>query len=167
MPNEKRVDWDAIRAEYIAGGTSYRKLAKKHNITAGTLTQHAIKEGWVKLREEAVTKAIANAQQKTASASADNAVTAARIRAKLLFLLESRTDEVIKEMSSGTASRKSITDHIYNDDGKIVRTKDVQTEQKIKDLAAMFKDLTADMVTDPGRNNELLQALYNLEKRNG
>lgn len=167
MPNEKRVDWDAIRAEYIAGGTSYRKLAKKHNISEGVLAQHAIREKWVKLREEAVNKAITNAQQKTANAAADNAVTAARIRAKLLSLLERKTDEVIQEVSSGTAIRKSVTDHVYNDEGKIVRTKDVQTEQKIKDLAAMFKDLTADMVTDPGRNNELLQALYDLEKRNG
>lgn len=47
------MDWKRIKAEYIAGGTSYRKLAVKYNVPFSTLKTVAIKEGWVHLREQA------------------------------------------------------------------------------------------------------------------
>ena len=33
----KRIDWNAIRAEYIGGGISQRKLAKKYGVSDTTL----------------------------------------------------------------------------------------------------------------------------------
>lgn len=47
------MDWNKIKAEYIAGGTSYRKLAAKYNVPFNTLKTIAIKGGWVSLREQA------------------------------------------------------------------------------------------------------------------
>lgn len=47
------VDWNKLKSEYIAGGTSYRKLAAKHGVPFNTLKTIAIKEGWVNLREQA------------------------------------------------------------------------------------------------------------------
>lgn len=47
------MDWNEIKAEYIAGGTSYRKLAAKYNVPFNTLKTIAIKGEWVKLREQA------------------------------------------------------------------------------------------------------------------
>jgi DnaJ like chaperone protein len=41
------VDWNAIRAEYIGGGTSYRKLAKKYHpdiLRANGLSDEAIQK---------------------------------------------------------------------------------------------------------------------------
>ena len=38
------MDWKKLRAEYIAGGTSYRKLAEKHNVSFHTLRKQAAKE---------------------------------------------------------------------------------------------------------------------------
>ena len=46
------MDWKKLKAEYIAGGTSYRKLAEKHNIPFGTLKRVALKEKWADLREQ-------------------------------------------------------------------------------------------------------------------
>ena len=46
------VDWKKIKAEYIAGGTSYRKLAEKYKIPFGTLKRVALKEKWSDLREQ-------------------------------------------------------------------------------------------------------------------
>ena len=43
------MDWDKIKAEYIAGGTSYRKLAKKYEVSFDILKNVAVKEGWFKL----------------------------------------------------------------------------------------------------------------------
>lgn len=47
------MDWNKLKAEYIAGGTSYRKLAAKYDVPFNTLKTIAIKEGWVNLREQA------------------------------------------------------------------------------------------------------------------
>ena len=47
------VEWSKIKAEYIAGGTSYRKLAEKYGVPFSNLKNIAIKEQWTQLREQA------------------------------------------------------------------------------------------------------------------
>lgn len=47
------MDWNKIKAEYIAGGTSYRKLAAKYDVPFSNLKNIAIKEQWTQLREQA------------------------------------------------------------------------------------------------------------------
>lgn len=47
------MDWNKIKAEYIAGGTSYRKLATKYGVPFSNLKNIAIKEQWTQLREQA------------------------------------------------------------------------------------------------------------------
>ena len=44
------MDWEKIKAEYIAGGTSYRKLAEKYDVSFSTLRKVAAKEHWSELR---------------------------------------------------------------------------------------------------------------------
>lgn len=51
------VDWNKIKAEYIAGGTSYRKLAQKHGVSRSKLQAIATREGWVALQSQAQAKA--------------------------------------------------------------------------------------------------------------
>ena len=50
------MDWNKIKAEYIAGGTSYRGLAKKYNVSFTTLTRTAKRENWIQLRQQAEDK---------------------------------------------------------------------------------------------------------------
>ena len=47
------LDWNAIKADYIRGGTSYRKLAVKHGVSFNTLKTVAIREKWTDLRQQA------------------------------------------------------------------------------------------------------------------
>ena len=47
------MDWSKLKAEYIAGGTSYRKLAEKYGVPFSNLKNVAIKEKWADLREQA------------------------------------------------------------------------------------------------------------------
>lgn len=51
------MDWKKIKAEYIAGGTSYRKLAEKYGVPFSTLKEHARREKWTELRDKARYKA--------------------------------------------------------------------------------------------------------------
>lgn len=47
------MDWNRIKAEYIAGGTSYRKLAAKYGVSFSTLRGIAEREKWTDLRTQA------------------------------------------------------------------------------------------------------------------
>jgi hypothetical protein len=51
------VDWKKIKAEYIAGGTSYRRLAEKYDVPFGTLRRVAEREEWTQMRTRAAQKA--------------------------------------------------------------------------------------------------------------
>jgi hypothetical protein len=46
------ADWKKIKAEYIKGGISYRKLADKHKVPFGTLTRIAGNEKWGELKRK-------------------------------------------------------------------------------------------------------------------
>lgn len=64
------INWDAIKAEYIAGGISQRELAKKHGITARMVSDHASRECWAKQRERCRAKAVAKAIDKVSTQKA-------------------------------------------------------------------------------------------------
>lgn len=51
------MDWKKIKAEYIAGGTSYRKLAEKYGVPRTTLERKAKDEKWAELRRQVDGKA--------------------------------------------------------------------------------------------------------------
>lgn len=46
------MDWNTIKAEYIAGGTSYRKLAEKYKVKFSALRSVAEREKWVELKAQ-------------------------------------------------------------------------------------------------------------------
>lgn len=54
---EYPVNWKQIKSDYIAGGTSYRKLAEKYGVSFSTLKDIARKEKWTDLRAKAQHKA--------------------------------------------------------------------------------------------------------------
>lgn len=158
------VDWNVLRAEYIGGGTSYRKLAKKYGVSVNTLSPIATAEGWPKLRQEAQDKATARTIQKTADIASDNATIAARIRTKLLRKLEKEIDALPDMIGSET--RNSVTENEFSQDGRrIQKVKEAAKSFRLRDLAAAYKDLTADMVQTEQAGNELLQSLLDLERR--
>ncbi|MBO7250819.1 MAG: hypothetical protein J6V42_06055 [Clostridia bacterium] len=50
------MDWKRIKAEYIAGGTSYRKLCTKYGVSRTTLQRKAKDEDWLGLRSQTEAK---------------------------------------------------------------------------------------------------------------
>ena len=128
LVGKKRIDWAAIQAEYIGGNIGQARLAKKHGICAKTLQKRAKAEGWYQLKLAAVVESGVKAVQKTAEAASDNALTAARIKAKLLERLEKLTDVVLM----ATEERS------YDGDQLVAIN-------RLRDLTAAYKDLTGDM----------------------
>lgn len=160
---DNRIDWAAIQAEYIAGGISQRKLAAKHGISQSTLLARAKVEQWATLRQKARDKAVAKALQKTADAAADNAATAQRIKSKLLARLEKEIDQ-LPENQIGTSTYRQNEEIKIDSSGRPIKERS-GIEFKLREFAAAYKDLTADMPPERGKGNELLQALYDLEAR--
>lgn len=157
------VDWNVIRAEYIGGGISQRKLADKYGVNADVLMQRANREQWKKARDDAERKALAKTQQKAAEAIADNATIAARIRTKLLLKLEKEIDKLPDLI--GSEHSTGIVEYGKNQKTGAKQRKEVVTAYKLRDLSAAYKDLTADMTQTETAGNELLQSLMELERR--
>lgn len=143
--NRKKIDWNAIRVEYMGGGISQRKLAEKHGVKYALVRDRSISEGWVKQRKDALSKSIAEAEQKIADAVADNATIATDLKRSLLMRLK-RIEEK------------------FPADATEVRTKDggFVTVYRIKDLTAAYRDLTGDIVKVSAQDTEDLSPLVEL-----
>lgn len=147
IEDKKRINWNPIRAEYIGGGISQRKLAKKYNVSETTLMKKANAEGWHKLRTNAESKSTAEAQLKTAEAAADNAIIAADLKKRLLLRLK-RIEEK------------------YPFDATEVRTHEGKSTVtfRIKDLTAAYRDLTDDMPkTETDKNAPIYELIRRLD----
>jgi transcriptional regulator with XRE-family HTH domain len=146
----KRVDWHKIRAEYITG-VSQRQLAEKYGVSRTMIERRSRNEKWSSERVAARAKVQEKVIQKTAQKAADNASIAADIKRKALLLL----DRLVDDFAQHTA-----TEHREYNEHNLTDIK------RLRDLTAAYKDLTADMATGTG-NNELLQSLYDMERRAG
>lgn len=142
--DDKRINWQAIHAEYISG-SSLRKLADKYGVGRATIANHSVSEHWQRDREQANAKAIAESIQKTADMAAENAVIAAKIKRKLLLTIDRLSDRYLDAYNS--------TEHR---DYKGVALTDIT---RLRDLTASLKDVTADM---PTANTEQNAPIFDL-----
>ena len=90
------MDWKKIKAEYIAGGTSYRKLADKYGVPRTTLERKAKDEKWAELRRQAEGKAEAKIINAISDKKADIDDKYFRLVDKLLDKAEETIDDVDK-----------------------------------------------------------------------
>lgn len=161
MPN---VDWGKIRTEYLAGGTSYRKLAEKYGVARSTLEQRAKKEAWAKKRVDVQGKAEAKAGQKIVTQRANDIAALDRARSKLIEKLENAVDRFPD--IPGNRMEQSITETIevkgeLNQFGipsrKPPKKKTVLIESDLLRMAAMLEklmDMTGYVNTDDSERND-------------
>lgn len=109
------MDWKKIKAEYIAGGTSYRKLAAKYGVSFSTLRGIAIREKWTDLREQAsnksVTKLIESIGEQNGTYKVSINEVADKLLDKIIGLLdvsEVVDSQVIKQCTSALKDIKDI-----------------------------------------------------------
>lgn len=99
-------DWKAIKAEYIRGGTSYRKLCSKYGVSFSSLRAIAGKEKWTELREQAQHKSDIKLVEKVSDESSGKNTKIIDVADKLLDKL----NQVLDSMSElNTRSLKDIT----------------------------------------------------------
>ena len=160
------ADWNIIKAEYIAGGTSMRKLSEKYGVPFATLRDRSDREGWVKSKKQAQQILVEKTAQKVASVAANNAATAERIREKLLNRLEREIDNLPENIGSQT--QRAIIDNTYDGKGRrLTKVKEARTEFSLRDLTTAYKNLTSDMKKPEDAEtldklDELLEAAWNV-----
>lgn len=111
------VDWSKIKAEYIAGGTSYKKLASKYGLPLIKVTRMAQREGWVELRARAERKVSTNLVNGIIKSKSKIEETYYRIVEKLMKKAEKVVDEAvawqpttIKEMTTAMKNLRECMD---------------------------------------------------------
>lgn len=137
------VDWEKIKAEYLQGGTSYRKLAEKYSVSRTTLEQRARKEEWTKQREDVQCKAEAIARRKIVSQRAKDIELLDSSRTLLIQKLH-RTIEKFPDIP-GNRMEQSVTEFIGADDESEEKPKKKSPKQKTvrfeSDLMKMVQTL--------------------------
>lgn len=106
-------DWRKIKAEYIRGGVSYRKLAEKHGVSLSSLTRRSSKENWADLRKQSEAKANTKIIESVASQEA-----------RRVDGIQTVADMLIEKIKEGVADGSMITD-----------------SQSIRQITASIKDL--------------------------
>ena len=147
------MGWNEIKKEYIAGGTSYRALAKKHNVSLTTLNRIAGKEKWVELRQQAENKAEAKIVE---NVSKDKSKTVSKIIGvadKLIAKMEASIDKMdvidghtIKSYTSALKDLKDITGlksdvDLREQEARIAKLqKDAEKEEKDTEITIVIGD---------------------------
>ena len=151
------MDWSKLKAEYIAGGTSYRKLAEKYKdegVTFDNLKNVAVKEGWAKLKEQAKNKATTKMVNSIASDISKNAVKINDVADKLLDkivglldALEIADSQTIKQCTSALKDIKDIKGLKSEID---IREQEARIDKLRKDAMEENTDTEIEVTMDEG-----------------
>ena len=140
------VDWKRIKAEYIAGGTSYRKLCEKYGCSFTTLTRTAQREDWVGLRKQAEHKAETKMVDVVSEKQANTANKIINVADKLLDKIESVIDVV-----DTTAGIKDISIAIKY----IKEIKGFKSDADMREQEARIRNLEKQAEADNSEDKEI------------
>ena len=146
------MDWNQIKAEYIAGGTSYRKLAEKYKVSFNTLKDIAVQEKWYGLKNKAHNDATTKMVNSVAKDIAKKSVKINDVADKLLDKISELLDEFdldtqsIKHLTSSLKDIKDIKGlksdiDLREQEARINKLrKDAEEEQQDKTIKVTFND---------------------------
>jgi hypothetical protein len=139
------LDFKRIKAEYIAGGTSYRKLAEKYNVPFGTLRRVAKQEAWTQKRAQVEhrvnTKMVETIIENETQKAVDIVDVADRLLGKIKEVLEVvTTTQDIRHLTSALKDLREIKGikseaDIREQEARIAKLqKEAETEEKTNDI---------------------------------
>lgn len=139
------VDWQKIKAEYLAGGTSYRKLAQKYDLTLAVLRNVAEREEWVKLKAQAQHKTNTKIVNAVSDKNAKIDDKYFRLVDKLLDKAEATIDDI--DEWHPTLLKEMATTMKYLKDCKGIKSDDDIAEQRAR-IAKLRKEAEDDTPED-------------------
>lgn len=143
------MDWKKLKAEYIAGGISYRKLAEKHNVSFSSLKRIAGIEGWADLREQAKAKAATKIVEIESDKQANRMKRLLTVSDKLLEAVE---DAVNKFQAEELIMDKTILKQLSGTIKDIKDIQNIKTELDIEEQKARIAILKKQAEADNNDN---------------
>lgn len=150
------MDWKRIKAEYIAGGTSYRKLAEKYGVKLSALRNVAEKEKWVELKTQAQhktnTKIVDSVSNSEAKKVVDKLARVSDLTDRLLDKLEQAIEELdiqlykdvkktkVIEYNNELRPDKPTKETIYEEE-KLLECRTIVDRSGLKAIASSLKDI--------------------------
>ena len=141
------MDWKKIKAEYIAGGTSYRKLAEKYGVSFNTLKTHAVEEQWHKLRQQKDKKVTTKIVESLSDKDAEKAVDIIDVADKLL----GKISDLMEEMVIDTQSLKQLTSALKD----LKEIKGIKSEADMREQEARINKLRKDAEREDDTTSEI------------
>lgn len=141
------MDWKRIKAEYIAGGTSYRKLAEKYGVSFSTLRKVAAKEQWTELRNRAGAKRDTKIVDSVSEKEAQKAIDIIDVADKLL----GKISELMDAIPLDTQSMKHLTSALKD----LKEIKGVKSAIDLKEQEARIDKLRREAERDDDTTNEI------------
>ena len=139
------MDWNVIKAEYIAGGTSYRKLAEKYNVDRNKIQKRATKEGWTDLKSQAKAKSESKMVETIAKDISKKSVkindVADKLLNKIILLLDEFEGIDSQSIKQLTSSLKDIKD-----------IKGIKSDADMREQEARIDKLRRDAMTESTDN---------------
>ena len=136
-------DFKKIKAEYIRGGVSYRKLADKYGVSFSSIRRRAEKENWTDLRTQAEQKSSTKIVESVASQEAKRVDAIQSIADKLLQHITDNIDI----LATNATSCKDITVAIKNLRDIKGYKSDLDMQEQIARIEKLRKDATKDEVS--------------------
>ena len=150
------MDWKKIKAEYIAGGTSYRKLADKYGVSFSTLRKVAAKEQWTELRNKTGakrdTKIVDSVSETEAKKAVDKLARVTDLTDMLLDKIEQAIEELDIQLYKNVVKTKEIeynntlrpdkpTKEIIHEEEKVIEVKTIVDRSGLKAIASSLRDI--------------------------
>lgn len=144
------MDWKKLKAEYIAGGISYRKLAEKYSIPFSTIKRVALKEKWADLREQCKQKSATKIVEIESDKQANRMKRLLTVSDELLNVVENAVKSFqLGELMLDKTALKSLS-------GTIKDIKDIQnikTQLDIEEQKARIAILRKQAEADTDKND--------------
>ena len=110
---KEKIDWEAIKLEYITSDTTYQALANKYGMRMQTVAERSKKEDWRSARKKHKEKIVKRAVRKTEKKEADRLKRIVKAGDRLLAKLEKAINELDIQICKEVEKTKIIE---YNND---------------------------------------------------
>lgn len=139
------MDWKRIKAEYIAGGVSLRRLSEKYGVSFSTIQKKSMEEKWSILRKKGRRKAEEKIIEAVVSKEVEKATNIADVADRLL--------DKITEVLEGVTTTQDIR-HLTSALKDIREIKGVKSEADMREQEARIAKLQKE-AQEEAKDNEI------------
>lgn len=145
------VEWQKIKAEYISGNTSYRKLAEKYGISFNTLKDRAVAEQWYKLRQQNHNKTTTEIIDAVNDKTVQQAVDIVGVADKLLKKISDFVEAIPLDFMASSQAMKHLTSALKD----IKEIKGIKSEADMREQEARINKLRKEAEDDTPEDREV------------